>query len=262
MSKQTNKQIETDAKRPDQVLKSLTQGFQWSRQHSYVVIGAIVLFFAVGGGVAIYDYVSKQKESSLQEKYYALERIILEKKKVVAESAKSNPKSKDKEPIKSVPVKEDFDKDYASTVADLETLAGQHPESRAGQMAALEGAELLNEFGKKQQALDLLNKLGSVKTSALLTGLVIKQKGNLQADLGQCKEAISTWEQIVKSDSFEFLRADVKLRQALCYENIKDLVQAEKIYLELSQKSNEDQDQTISKEAEKYLRLLNMKKGS
>ncbi|MBK7963437.1 MAG: hypothetical protein IPK04_20920 [Bdellovibrionales bacterium] len=90
----TDKNIVKAAKTPDQLLKTLTTSFQWSRAHSQLVVGAVVVFFLVGGGVSLYDYLRKHKEIELQEKYYTLERIILDKKK---EFAKANSKDSEKE---------------------------------------------------------------------------------------------------------------------------------------------------------------------
>jgi tetratricopeptide (TPR) repeat protein len=283
----TDKNIVKAAKTPDQLLKTLTTSFQWSRAHSQLVVGAVVVFFLVGGGVSLYDYLRKHKEIELQEKYYTLERIILDKKKEFAKAnskdsekelpqndAQEKTKSKIKPPAETAakpPVVEDYQKDYSEVVVKLEEMALQNPHSRAGLMAALHASDILAQFKKDSEALEFLNKIQFQKADDLLEALVLKQKGNIQANLGQCKEAIATWSQVLASKSHGYLHPDVKLRQALCYETLKDPNQAEKLYQELSQKTpgetpgkgpGEENDLSTSKEAEKYLRLLRLNKGT
>jgi tetratricopeptide (TPR) repeat protein len=286
----TDKNIIKAAKTPDQLLKTLTTSFQWSRSHSQLVAGAVILFFLVGGGITLYDYLKKHKEADLQEKYYTLERLVLDKKKEIAKlnskdssqeaskeagQDKANGKTKATPAPKptttvttaTTPVVEDYQKDYSEVVAKLEEIALQNPHSRAGLMAALQASDLLAQFKKDTEALDFLNKMPLKKADDLLEALTIKQKGNIQANLGQCKEAIATWNQVLASKSHGFLHPDVKLRQALCFETLKDASQAEKLYQELSQKTPgeapaEENDLTTAKEAEKYLRLLRLNKGT
>lgn len=275
----TDKKIVTAAKTPDQLLKTLTTGFQWSRSHSQLVAGAVALFFLIGGGIALLDYLGRSKESDLQEKYYSLERQILDKKKELTKppaglpppnkeaSKESNKKDKAAEAVAPT---EDFDRDYAGIVQNLSTLAGQNPKSRAGLMAALQATEIYGQFKKETQSLDLLNQLQVNGAHDLLEALVLKQKGNVLANLGKCQEAITTWDLVLKAKPQAFLHPDVKLRQALCYETLKNQAQAEKIYQELAIKVSgntsgdspgEESDSMTTKEAEKYLRLLRLKKG-
>lgn len=265
----STKKIEQIAKTPDQVLKTLTTGFQWSQQHSQMVLGLIGLFLVIGIGLSIKDHLSTKTEVDLQEKYYSLERVVLEKKRAFAAAqtaaqqpkpVEKNAKAKPAEPV--VAKKEDFSS-YSDVVNQLKQLALQNAHSKAGQMSALQASQILVEFGKADEALELLNGLNIGKSNDLLAALILDQKGNIQANLNQCQPAVTTWDQILSIKAFEFLHKEVKLKQGLCYENLKDNAKAEKIYQELSQKTgDEKQESNTAQEAQKYLRLLRIKKGT
>lgn len=261
----SDKRIEAIAKKPDTFLKTLKTGYKWGVTHSQMVIGALALFFILGGGFTLWDHLKKDKEMTLQEEYYSLERGISDKKKAFSEAKAKLPEKGETKPVATV---ENYDTDYLESVNKLQELALKNPGSRAALMAALQAVDLMLEFKKDKEALDFLMKVDVRKISDLLDALVVKQLGNIQANLGECNLAIASWNRVIVSKTNAFLYPDIRLRQALCYETLKDVAQAEKIYIELTQvtpgenSAPEENDLSAAKEAEKYLRLLQLKKGT
>ena len=74
MNKKLSKE---DVKSPDQVLKTLHQGFQWSQNHSMGVVAALVVFIVLGVGVSIYGSFADKKEAKAQEAYSQFEKNYL-----------------------------------------------------------------------------------------------------------------------------------------------------------------------------------------
>jgi hypothetical protein len=54
------------------------------------------------------------------------------------------------------------------------------------------------------------------------------------------------------------MHAGIKLKEGLCYENLKDLTKAEQMY---SEAKNDDKESAVARTAEKYLRLLQTAKN-
>ncbi len=270
-----------DLKNPDAVLANLKQGFEWSAAHSKAVLTFLVLFIFLGGAWGIYSMVRQQTDEKLQEKFYLAEKSYLELRKKLEDAQKpkvdETKKAKDKAPAKvpDVAVKPSAnpDADYADPIKQFRDLTEASPSSKAGLLAALYLSDIYRQSNKLEQAAQALEPVTKdSKPSGLLGALVFKTKGNLQADLNKCPEAIETWQKLNQtSESLAFLTSDVKLKMALCHEKMNQPDQAEAIYKEIidrvknpSQQVNKTQttanDQTVSREAEKFLRLLKIKK--
>lgn len=271
-----------DLKNPDAVLANLKQGFEWSAAHSKAVLTFLALFIFIGGAWGIYSMVRQQTDEKLQENFYFAEKNYLELRKKfedaqnpkVDETKKTKAKDKNaKVPPVVIKPSANPDVDYAEPIKKFRELAEASPSSKAGLLAALYLSDIYRQSDKLEQAvqaLDPVTKNG--KPAGLLGALAIKTKGNLQADLNKCPEAIETWQKLNQtSESLAFLTADVKLKMALCHEKMNQPDQAEAIYREIidrvknpSQQVNKTQttanDQLISREAEKFLRLLKIKK--
>jgi len=87
--------------------------------------------------------------------------------------------------------------------------------------------------------------------------MVLAQLGTLQADDNKCKEAVATWEKIINNSSVKFLHGEIRLKQALCYENLNETTKAEQLY---SQVKEEEKESPVGQSANKYLKLLQAKK--
>lgn len=262
-----------ELKTPDKFLQVLNQAADFFSKNMKMVLTVLALVLVVGGGIAVYGVVKAQTENKLLEAYYQVEKKFLDKKKMYDDSAaavkaEANKKPGDKAKAPEVPKmisSGDVSVDYAENIKEMTALMEANPSSQAGQMAALLVADLYRQGQHFDQSLATVEKVTPRgRPSTLLSALVLKMKGNVQADLGQCDQAINSWKQVVDSTSFDFMDQDLKVKMGLCFEKSNDLVNAEKMYQEASSASTgasaAGNSAAISKEAEKYLRLLQAKK--
>jgi predicted negative regulator of RcsB-dependent stress response len=214
-----------------------------------LVLGVLVAALVVTGVVVVANAQSAQKEKKAQESYFAVEKQYLDLK---TKQSNPDPKAKDQAPV-----------DFTAVKAAFEKVITDHPQSIAAQMAALHIASLLVEEKNFDAALATLQKVES-KDKGLVNTLVQQQIGQLLADKEKCTEAITVWQKIIDRKEAAFLHNETKIQQALCYTKINDLKKAEEILTNLAnQNANQDMgNSSASKEAEKYLRLIQFKKAS
>lgn len=249
--------------------KTLREGFVWTTTHSQLVLGAIALFIVVGAGISLYGYFNTKKETSLQEKYFVVEKEYTEKKRGFDEVTRAElmaTQAKDKKaPAVDMSKKAsgDMQKDYGSSITAFEAIIKESPKTAAAQMAALNLSAIYSEYKKTDEALNVLTEVekGLSKNEAL-TALVLQRMGGLLADKNDCKGAIDKWKVIADRKTLMFARDEAKLRMGVCYESLNDLAMAEQMYTEVSQNQDANSsDFVASKEAQKYLRLLKAKKN-
>ena len=78
-----------DVKNPDQVLKTLTQGFEWSQNHSRALVVGLIAFIAIGIGWVLMNNMSEKKETQAQETYFHFEKNYLDKKRGFEEAERA-----------------------------------------------------------------------------------------------------------------------------------------------------------------------------
>lgn len=208
-----------------------------------VLAGALLVF----AGVMVFISVkTTQKEKAAQESYFVVEKKLLDLK-----SRQLNPETAH-EPV-----------DYTPVRAELEKIVTDYPGSIAAQMAGLHLAALLVDEKNFDLALAQLQKVEN-KDKGLVNTLVQQQIGQLLADKDQCREAIEVWDKIVKRQEAAFLHGETKIQQALCYTKLNDLQKAEEILTNLANQNVNPEigNSSTSKEAEKYLRLIQFKKAT
>lgn len=198
---------------------------------------------AVGGILLVIGFVfglismnATSKEKTAQDELFKLE-----------SDYKKHVEALDPNPMAPAP-KDTAKIDVEKLKSDLSAFAVKHKGLVASQMAALYLSDLLIRDKKNKEALDLLL---SVKSSPknLTSVLMIKKIGQLYADMGQCNEANSNWDQLLKTSSAKFAHNEIKVSQSLCLLNTGNLVEAEKILMTL--KSEALRLEAISKDAKK-----------
>ncbi|QDK37823.1 tetratricopeptide repeat protein [Bdellovibrio sp. NC01] len=259
-----------DLKSPDQVTKTLREGFVWTTTHSKLVVGAIAIFVVIGGGISISGYLSEKKETEVQEKYFLVEKAYNDKKRGFEEASRAEmmaAQSKDKKVPAVDPSKKatgDLQKDYGTVVPGFEALINDGPKTKAAQMAALNLSAIYIEYKKPEEALATLQKVEKgLNKSDATSALILLQTGNVQADKGDCKAAVDSYQKIADSKAFQFAHDEAKLRMGLCYEAMNDSAKAEQLYTEVAKKENSEAPTDVAavREASKYLRLLKAKKS-
>lgn len=263
MSKKLDK---ADIKQPDVVTTQLKQGFEWTRTHSKAVVMAVGAFLLIGGGVSIYTTYSDMREAKIQEEFYAVEKVYLDKK-LKFEEAEANEKAAAKDPKKTTEAAAaaankatgDITKDYPESVKGFEELMAKYPNSQAAKMSALNLSEIQLKYNQTENAIATLNKIvGTLGNSDVLSALVQSQLGNTLSDNKDCKAAVTHWEKVISNSKAQFLYDEVKLRMGICFESLSEFKKAEDFY---NQVSTSKPDSVLGKTAEKYKRLLKSKQS-
>jgi predicted negative regulator of RcsB-dependent stress response len=248
-------------KAADPFQKELQKGFQWTTEHTRLVTLAALIFLVAFGGWALKNYFDKENELEAQTAYFPLEKALLEKRAqfMAAEEPPPAKDAKNKAPTPQGPKPTgDFTKDYGSEASALETFIDKYPHSKAAQMAALNLASIQNEYKQYENAEKTLGKVKN-DSATLTSGLVLSELGNAQANRSNCQNAIETWNQVLNNKKAAFLQNSVKLKQALCYEALKNPDKAKSLYVEIQ---TADKQGALGKTAEKYFRLLEAKAES
>lgn len=259
-----------ELKSPDQMTKTLRQGFVWTTTHSKLVFGAFAAFIVFGLVASIASYMSNKKEVTEQEKYFLIEKSYTDKKRGFEEAAHAEAQALAKKDNKEAKVPDlskkatgDIQKDYGAIIAEFEAFIAQDPTTKAAQMAALNLSDIFQSYKKNNEALATLQKVEKgLKKEGVLSALVWMKTGNILADNNDCKGAIEKWQTLTANKNFSFAHDEAKLRMGLCYESMNDLAKAEELYSEITKKQGQETaDFAAIQEAQKYLRLLKVKKN-
>ncbi len=218
-----------------------------------LIVGVLGVIVVAGAIATLLTVRVSQKEHSAQERYFAAEKKMNDLK-----NKKSDPLAADKKEKAKPEVI-----DYSGVKKDLEKIIVDFPGSIASQMAALHISNILVDEKNTDSALATLQKVTNTDRG-LVNTLVQQQIGQLLADKDKCSEAIAIWQKIIERKEASFIHNETKIQQALCYTKLKDFKRAEEILTNLANQSvNVDMSNTAStKEAEKYLRLIQFKKAS
>ncbi len=266
MSKKFSKD---DLRKPDQFQAELIKGFQWTTAHSKMVLGVIGVFVVGAAIYGITSYTRLEAENVSQEKYYVVERQYTEKKTGFdqAQQQKEKPKDAKAKPpatpeTPAVAASGDMQKDYGPVIEGFEAVIKDNAKSRGAGMAALNLSEIYLKYQKPQEALRVLQAVEpGLGNSEMLSALVLNQLGNVYANQNDCAHAVEQWKKITDNRKLTFAQPEAKLRMGLCYETLNETAKAEQLYTEASKKE-ESQETSASRDAEKYLRLLKLKKNN
>lgn len=245
-----------DVRKPDMVTAELRRGFEWTTNHTTLVFVAIIAFVAIGGGYAGWQMMNKNTELDLQAKYFDLEKQVAEKKASFDMAKAPAAPGQPKPATPAVAATGDMSKDYGDLPAKLSEFAKQNPKTKAGAMAALSYAGLMADYNKTDEAIATLRE---VKTSGLLSGLVDMQLATMLANSSKCDEATTLLEKMLGNPATSFLKLEAKLKIGLCAQQTGNLAKAEQNYLQVIE---EGKDNALARSAQKYMRLLQLKKNT
>ncbi len=256
----TTKLTKNDLKK-DAVTEELQKGFVWTTRHMNGVIIFLVGFALVGAGYSAYSYFDTKKEEESQELYYQAEKTYLnQKQKFDAYEAEANKppvakKAKEEKEAATEPKGEkpsgDLVKDYGKAISELEFVVSKDSSSNSAMMAALTLSDIYSQYQMNDKAQANLDKIKV--GSNLLSIMIMDRKASTKANLGDCKSALSIWDQALAVKTAKFMAADIKLKKGLCFESMNDISNAKVMYTQA--KEGEAQSPT-TKTAEKYLQLL------
>lgn len=239
-------------------------GFQLNPEHTKIALIVMGVLFVIGAGIAGKSWWDYEKEAKVQSQYFLIEKDLLKTRTEFLQAKEAaNMPAKEKEkfikenPDFKIPTGSsgDFEKDYGTIAQRVTEFVKTAPQSKAAKMAALNLSEVQVEYGKNQEALDLLSSVRE-GSKDMLHGLVHSQLGSIEANLQKCDSAVSTWSQVISNKQAQFLHNAVKLKMGLCYESLNQFDKAKESY---TQVRDADKEGGLGKTAEKYLRLLSSK---
>lgn len=258
--KYSHKQAEALAKKQDPVARVLETTLTFAEKNAKVLFIILVLIVIAGIGYGINDNLTMKKEATFQERYAQAEKEQLEKERNFEEADRAPlAPEKDKKPEPKISATGDLEKDFGSSVKIYNEVIREAPQTKAARMAAIKLSDLYLKYKKPDDAMNSLKEVAARMHNDLTGYLVTFQKANVQSQIGQCSEAVSTWETLVRNKHAAFLHKEAQVRMGLCYETMKDFAKAELMYIEASKKDERD-DFGPAKDAEKYLRLLKLRK--
>lgn len=245
-----------EARRPDQMTAGLKKGFEWTTSHSQAVIAVVGLALVAGVLFSVWNWNQERTETALQQKFYAAERLYLEKKEKFDQfeaSTKSpvDPKAKVPEKPQGEKPTGDVSQDFGPALQGFESLVKEAPASKAGAMAALSLSKIYSDAKKPGEALEALKKSQTV--SGDLGAMVKAELGTLTANQGDCKGALEIWSALLKHHPSTFLAPQVKLKMGLCSESLGQKDQAADYYKQVAAEAKES---AVGRSAEKFLRAL------
>ncbi len=224
-----------------------------------LIAGVFVLLIVGGAAFALLSMQKANKEQTAQSHYFLAEKKYFEAKTKATTPAVAGKNAKDAkvETVKTTPA------DYSGAKSDFEKVIADYPGSKAAQMAALYLSDILLNENNKASALTTLQKVETNDTG-LINTLVQQQIGLLLADQDKCSEALTIWQKIIDRKQAQFIHNNTRIQQALCYKKMNDGKKAEEILTNLANQKPDGSLETssTSKEAEKYLRLIQFKKAS
>ncbi len=224
-----------------------------------LILGICAGLFVIAAAFTIQATMKLSSEKANQEKFFAIEKKFSDYK--IKKNKDVNPNPAAKKEVPATPA--ELVKDLATVKKDLESFIAANPNSKATQMAALYYSEILREEKNNELALSTLQKV-QTNDHGLVNTLVQQQIGQILADSEKCKEAIDTWQKIIERKEASFIHNEVQIQQALCFEKLKDLKKAEELLTNIANQKAEGRagESNSSKEAAKYLRLIQFKKVS
>ena len=208
----------------------------------------------VGLAFTIYHYRQTAHETKLQEQFFAID-VKIKKMKEDQFKATQEAKQDAKTTAKTAPIS------IPELQAELETFITTAQKTVAGQMAALELAQILMAENKPDVAAEWLTKTET--TSSNLTNLLVRmKKGQALSLANKCADAIVVWDKVVANSNAQYLHIEAKVNQALCYKNMNDLAKAEDVLLQIKKNSkNGEYSAEKNPDVEKVLRLIQFNKA-
>jgi TolA-binding protein len=118
----------------------------------------------------------------------------------------------------------------------FDRLLADYPNSRAAYEAELQIGDVWMEaknFDKATAHYEKASQLGKDSFSKLLA---LYNLGIAQESAGKFSEAVATYEQTIKAEGSDFLRPEVLMAQARCYEALKENQKAIEVYKTVQEK--------------------------
>lgn len=232
--------------------------FVWKDSYTKAIAVLIGLVIAVSAVWAIVSSMQSRKEQKAADAFYSVERDYEKIKADFAKAETPTPPTKpgEKAPPVAAKASGNLEQDYGTVIGRFETVIKDHSGTQTSLMAALTLASLQSSYKNQAAAVETLKKVEGSAKGSLLGSLVLNMKASLMADAGDCKGALTVWDDLYKDSSLKFMHDDFNLRRGLCHEALGDVKKAEELYMNIS---SSDKASVAGRAAQKYLRLLRIK---
>ncbi len=211
-----------------------------------LLVGGILIF----GLSLLYAYLGKQQNEKAEELLYqARKELVLAEEKAGGDILGFNSSQNFFGRTK----KAEYNSEMEQAVHQYISVIEKWISKSAGLTAAIEMVSFLHQYGKKEQAMELVKLVRLNKRKNMLGFLVSFQSGAYLMDQGNYNDAIESFQFIMENEKAKWLWPDTLVKIALCYEQQNKKEKAEEIYKRIK---NDFSDSQASGVAEKYLNLL------
>ena len=211
-----------------------------------LLVGGILIF----GLSLLYTYLGKQQNQKAEELLYqARKKLVSAEEKAGGDVLGFNSSQNFFGGTK----KAEYNSEMDEMVRQYAGVIEEWISKPAGLTAATEMVSFLHQYGKKEQAMELVKLVALNKRKTMVGFLVSFQSGAYLMDRGSYDEAIENFQFIMKSEEAKWLWPDTLVKMALSYEQQGKKEQAKEIYKRIK---NDFSDSQAGETAEKYLNLL------
>ncbi|MES2964988.1 MAG: tetratricopeptide repeat protein [Bdellovibrionota bacterium] len=249
-----------EIKNADAVQSSLAGAFNWVEDNAKVVVAVLVIAILASIGYAGLQWVGRRQERAAQEAYYMAESKFTKLKegfdKAKFKAFLPPTKTDDPSAPKETPASGDLAKDYGTVLGDLEKIAKDHAGTAAGAQAGLLVADTYVSYKQPDKAIEYVQVAATkLKPNQTLQQLSVMMWGNALAVKGDCQQAVTHWQTVLKNDAAQFLHPDASLRSGLCLEKMGNMDAA----LEMYRKAASASESAAGTAARGFLRALEVK---
>lgn len=231
----------------------------------------VIIVIVVGGAYTFYSYWNMNQETALQTQLAEIEakqfelQTKIEDEKVKKENSEKSSDKKNKAVEANLKQPQDYSKDLAQIMSDYKALALKAPKSQAGKMSYI----YLVDLSLKEDKTNLAQNLNDISPiieknlkADLVSDLTRFQLANYYTEMNNCEQANKHLAIVLANKDSTALHKEARLRSALCFEKMGDVVKAKSLLEEVSNSTGSDDGFGSVQDAKKYLRYLNFSKSS
>ncbi len=213
-----------DVKGPDIFIQSAGKVSKIVYDNKTPIALFVCAIILAGVAVTGFDYYKDKKELESQSALYIVQSKY---EKKMAEFEPSEKKEDKKPEQKTI----DFEKDLRPFVDNYKSVFKEHKGTKGALMAANHAATILEEHGKVDEGLSLLEKASeTIDSKELIDALTRMTHARLLEKNGKCEQAIKEWDQVIKESTLAYLHPDALLKKGLCQLTIGKKQEAQETY--------------------------------
>ena len=219
----------------------------WVEKNSKIFVTAfVVLVLAVGAFWSYSLYESQQVKSAAKMSGFITRKIEL------LERAIENAKNPESEEFKS-----NLEKEIEDLQSRTSELVSKYPSKSLTDLALIKYSGFLDEQGKKEESLKVLD-MAKVSPFRKLSGVLLLLKAKHLHRAGQDTESIAAYDRVIAEETWKAFHSEALIQKALLNKKAGDFESAE---ANLQKAKALNDSGAFYEDAEKYLRLIQYKKN-